>query len=333
MSDMTAASRDAPPHPPPLHNMSSFNGRFMHFAAISDWRLCVASAQELEQARALLQKHRNNVPSSSSTDSDALELRKASALYQSAYHPDTGDLQNFVGRMSFQVPGGMLLTGAMLAFYRSTPAVVFWQWANQSFNALVNYTNRNAASDLTGAQLGMAYTTATTAALATALGLKKLLSGAKRFAVLQRFVPFMAVAAANVVNIPLMRQNEVVVGVRLLDDQGQHAGNSKSAAVKGISQVVSSRIVMAAPGMLLLPLIMQQVERLRWYRSPMNLPLQTLMCGASLTLMVPLACALYDQKCSVNVAQLEASEPELYSALQQKYGDQLPSTLSFNKGL
>lgn len=46
------------------------------------------------------------------------EVIYARKLYESAFHPDSGDLQNVFGRMSFQVPGGMIITGAMLTFYR-----------------------------------------------------------------------------------------------------------------------------------------------------------------------------------------------------------------------
>jgi hypothetical protein len=99
---------------------------------------------------------------------------------------------NFVGRMSFQAYGGTALCGAMMIWYRcvgvvclipillllirSVPAVVFWQWANQSFNAFVNYTNRNAKSSLTKEQIGIAYVSATSSALITALGLKAIVT-------------------------------------------------------------------------------------------------------------------------------------------------------------
>jgi len=50
-------------------------------------------------------------------------------------------------------------------------------------------------------------------------------------------VPFAAVAAANCVNIPLMRQNEFLHGIDCADEKGRIVGQSKIAAAKAFSQV------------------------------------------------------------------------------------------------
>jgi len=174
----------------------------------------------------------------------------------------------------------MLITGGMLAFYRTVPAVMLWQFLNQSFNAIVNYTNRNANSPTSVTQLGVAYVTATTSALIAAIGCKNYWSK-KATPILQRYVPFAAVAAANCVNIPFMRQNEILHGIEVKNADGEVVGQSRLAAIKGISEVVLSRIIMCAPGMLVLPVIMERLEKIPAYKRIkwINAPFQTLMVG------------------------------------------------------
>uniref|UniRef100_S4RDD0 Sideroflexin 2 n=1 Tax=Petromyzon marinus TaxID=7757 RepID=S4RDD0_PETMA len=230
-----------------------------------------------------------------------------------------------------------------LYFVRSIPAVVLWQWINQSFNALVNYTwitnpsmlwsttRTDAASPITSVhvQIGMAYVTATSAALVTAVGLN--LSTKSAPPLVARWVPFVAVAAANCVNIPMMRQQEIIKGIVVTDENGNELGHSRKAAVKGIAQVVVSRITIAAPGMIILPIVMQRLEKYAFMQRKRFLlgPIQLVLLGCFLTFMVPAGCALYPQTCSMEVSHLE---PELQKSIVDKHGDAV-ARVFFNKGL
>ena len=220
----------------PLWDQSTFYGRFRHFFWMTNPVNAFHSETELNRAKELVSLYKLGKEPPGTTEE---QVKHAMKLYSSSFHPDTGELQSVFGRMSFQVPGGMFITGAMLQFYKSVPQVIFWQWFNQSFNALVNFTNRNAESELSVSQLGFAYATATFSALATAVGLKRALEKSAP-PMVQRFVPMVAVAAANCVNIPLMRQAELKNGVELKDENGNQACKSKYAASKGIFQVIAN---------------------------------------------------------------------------------------------
>ncbi|XP_034049664.1 sideroflexin-2 [Thalassophryne amazonica] len=310
----------------PRWDQSSFMGRLKHFFNITDCRTALLCDSRLDDAKALVQSCREGSIPPGTTEQ---QLHYAKKLYDSAFHPDTGERMNLIGRMSFQVPGGMAITGAMLQFYRSVPAVVFWQWVNQSFNALVNYTNRNAASPITPKQIGVAYVTATSTALATAVGLNLYTKRAPPL--VARWVPFVAVAAANCVNIPMMRQQELLSGIAITDENGNKLGHSKKAAVKGITQVVISRVTMAAPGMIILPIIMERLEKYKFMQriTFLHFPIQVTLVGVFLVVMVPVACSLFPQRCSMAVSKLEL---ELKDSIRAQYGDSI-QRVYFNKGL
>ncbi|XP_075360787.1 sideroflexin-3 isoform X2 [Mycteria americana] len=309
----------------PRWDQSTFQGRAKHFFMVTDPRNLLLSGATLEEARRVVEDYRaGTVPPGLTED----QLWRAKYIYDSAFHPDTGEKMLLVGRMSAQVPMNMTITGCMLTFYRTTPAVLFWQWVNQSFNAIVNYTNRSGDAPITPSQLGTAYVSATTGAVVTALGLKSLTKHLP--AIIGRYVPFAAVAAANCINIPLMRQRELKLGIPVTDENGNRLGESTAAAQKAIFQVVVSRIGMAAPAMAIPPVIMNALEKRAFLkRYPyLNAPLQVGLVGLCLVFATPLCCALFPQKSSMPVSRLE---PEVQARIQEK--DPQLETVYFNKGL
>lgn len=99
----------------PLWDQNSFIGRFKHFAWVTDPRTALASDESLNAAKLLVEQYRQGKEPEGTTVNQVIYAKK---LYSSAFHPDSGDKQNVIGRMSFQVPGGMAITGAMLQWYK-----------------------------------------------------------------------------------------------------------------------------------------------------------------------------------------------------------------------
>ena len=87
----------------PLYDLSTFVGRFKHFAWMTDPRTVILSSDKLMQAKKFLEDYRRG---QAPIDTTSEQVKYAMKLYNSAFHPDTGELQNFCGRMSFQVSIG-----------------------------------------------------------------------------------------------------------------------------------------------------------------------------------------------------------------------------------
>jgi len=308
----------------PRWDQNSYWGRAKHFFTTTNPLNLFATPSQLQAAKETIDKYK----SGEKTDISEDEVWRAKQLYDSAYHPDTGELMFLPGRMSAQVPCNMLVTGCMMTFYQSTPAVVFWQWFNQSFNAVVNYTNRSGDSPIPMSTLGTSYVAATGGALGTALGLNAMVKSMPP--VVGRFVPFAAVAAANCINIPLMRRSELEQGIMLMTADGEKVGESKIAAKQGISMVTLSRIGMASPGMVLIPLVMNQLEKKGTFRRMpwANAPIQIGLLGCILTFATPMCCAIFKQQATIKPT---AVEPELQEKIRAMPNP--PELLYYNKGL
>jgi hypothetical protein len=97
-------------------------------------------------------------------------LWEAQRISGASLHPDSGDVIPAPFRMSGYVPFNGPICVAMVAS-KTTPALLFWSWVNQSQNALVNYFNRNASSEMSNETMMKSYGIAVASALTVAFGL------------------------------------------------------------------------------------------------------------------------------------------------------------------
>uniref|UniRef100_U3IC22 Sideroflexin 5 n=1 Tax=Anas platyrhynchos platyrhynchos TaxID=8840 RepID=U3IC22_ANAPP len=342
----------------PRFEQTSFYGRFRHFLDIIDPRTLFVTESRLKEAVQLLEDYKHGTLPPGVTNK---ELWAAQKIKQAIIHPDTNETIFMPFRMSGYIPFGTPIVVGLLLPNQTLASTVFWQcncqermtqlgnvkaeqdlprmserlhnreyWLNQSHNACVNYANRNATKPSPTSKFIQGYLGAVISAVSIAVGLNVLVQRANKFTpatrlLIQRFVPFPAVASANICNVVLMRHTELEEGIDVLDSNGNIVGSSRIAAKHALLETALTRVVLPMPILVLPPIIMSILEKTSLLRSRprMILPVQSLVCLAAFGLALPLAISLFPQMSEIETARLE---PEIAMATASK-------TVVYNKGL
>lgn len=236
-------------------------------------------------------------------------------------------------RVSMIVPMNMMVDCGMI-LASTTRQTIFAQWLNQTYNALHYYANRNASNEDTAEQRLVAYVGATASSVAASLGIRRwarTMQNARWQPVVARMGPFAAVAAADLLNLSVMRQSEYLKGVDVYDENGDCVGKSKRAGALAVASCIAGRIFAAAPILIVPPLIMRRLEtkallmRNPWLRVPLLLGL----VGTAIQFSVPVTFGLFRQTAQVHVQYLE---PELANVTRKQDGERV-SVVTYNKGV
>lgn len=262
------------------------------------------------------------------------EFWHAKKIVDSTLHPDTGLPVLLPFRMSSFVLSNLIVTGGMLTPGLGTWGTLGWQVANQSLNVCINSANANKSTPLSTAELARSYVLAVGASCSVALGLNAIVPRLKRVSpatrtILGRLVPFAAVVSAGVLNVFLMRGEEIRSGIDVypisqagkagagaeidggadVDDGSKESlGKSKTAAKVAVGQTALSRVINATPIMVIPPLILVRAQRAKFFqaRPRLVMPFNLGLILVTSLIALPPALAVFPQRQSIEVAKLES---------------------------
>jgi sideroflexin-5 len=233
-------------------------------------------------------------------------------------------------RMSGYVPFNAPIVAGLLLPNPTLAQTVFWQWLNQSHNACVNYSNRNASKPTPMSKFLQGYGAAVTAAISISVGLNILMRKANAFSpstksLIQRFIPLPAVATASTFNVILMRLNELDDGISVVNKQGETIGTSKIAAKKALKEMAITRAFLPIPLLGIPPIIMSMFEKTKLLKRipKLHLPINLAVCTLCFFIALPASIAIFPQMSEVKTNELEDD-------IKDKTTEQI---LYYNKGL
>lgn len=314
-------------------------GRLKYFFAITNPLNAFTKDTEIQWAKKKMEDYwieEKAKGGAQMTPGELKELIKAERIYNTIFHPDTKKKVPYVFRMCAFMPTNLPIMFGMLCVPQTIVNVVFWQWINQTYNACLNYNNRNATTVFTNKELGIAYTGAVTTSISIAL-IGRWLS--KRFGTTagsissQRFrnglVSLCALATAGFLNLFLIRYNEMAKGVTLRY-KDKECGISKEAAKKAVISSACTRAVLPIPLTMLTPVLWKLIEILNLAPKGRNgiIAADMLILVCTLTVSMPLALSLFKQELTIDKDKVEPQ----FRNLKDENGNPI-TQFTFNKGL
>ena len=285
-----------------LFDRSTYLGRLKHFFSLIDPRNVFVPDSEILAAQAKIRNFQAADKSVKISETDR-ELWEAQKLVYIGIHPESGNLIPRLGRLAYFMPCNIPIAVGMLTM-PSASATVFWQFVNQSYNALFNFANSSSGT-AENEKLAVAYALATTGACTIALGLRRM----KGFSSAPWLVPYIAVASAGSLNAFFMRREETVSGVKVRDPvSGEIVGQSKMAAKIALAGTILTRSILLPLPLLGLPSVFMKVLSLGWHarRTPALKTAAEVACiAASVGIALPACVAALPQSLEIPVKFLE----------------------------
>ena len=215
--------------------------------------------------------------------------------------------------------------------------IIAGQWLNQSYNAAMNYSNRNATSLYTKEDILKGYASAVFVSVGLGLALQTIFKGRinripsrGKQLVARAFLTYTAAGLAGSSNVLMMRQKELSAGVSIFDHEGKEHGKSLIAAKRAVYFTSGSRLFMTLPT-IILPAVASML-----FESMGILPqgklaktmLELVFCGIALQFGLVGSISMFEQEVTIGA---KALEPQFHT-LTDSQGKPI-TELRYNKGL
>ncbi|KAK8790882.1 hypothetical protein WA158_005513 [Blastocystis sp. Blastoise] len=307
-------------------DLTTYSGRVKYNFGKASMKHLFTSQAQIDEAKAKVEAFKNGT----STLSDE-ELWKAKELLDANVHPQTGATLNVLGRMGAFVPCNIPIQAGMLLAAPTVFNIVLWQWINQTYNAIFNYSNRNASIPQSMADIGKAYGSAVVVSVGVALAGNMALQKMKSpNPILRMSLPFLAVATAGVSNVLLMRLAEMSKGINVFDEDGNDLGVSIKAGKKAVINTAITRICIPIPVLLIPPFINAGLDKMGWMPKGKTGKMLTELTICTLCLIFALPCAIgvFPQTCRISPSKLEPQ----FQNLTNKDGKRI-DVIVYDKGV